>query len=79
MGARDLAEGILPSEAIVALWYDDELHEIGLQYGYVVVSMPVEDYHEFISLLQQAAEKLEDKRGGSWTTPAGGVRHGRKG
>ena len=62
MGARELAEGVLPSEAIVALWYDDELHEIGVQYGYVVVSMPVEDFTEFTGLLQQAEEQLKEAK-----------------
>ena len=65
MDARDLAEEVLPSEAIVALWYDDELHEICMQYGYVVISMPVEDYHEFVRVLQQAEEKLQDTQGGA--------------
>jgi len=58
MAARDLAEGMLPSETYVGLWYDDETHEIGIQHGYVVLMMPVEDYPEFVGLLQQAEKKL---------------------
>jgi hypothetical protein len=72
MAARDLAEGMLPSETYVGLWYDDETHEICMQHGYVVLMIPVEDYPGFVGLLQQAGKKLKEAKFSE-------VSHGRKG
>ncbi|HED04079.1 MAG TPA: hypothetical protein ENI60_04860 [Candidatus Fraserbacteria bacterium] len=59
MAAGDLVEGILPSETLLALWYDKDTREVLMQYGYVALSMPMEDFSELVGLLQQAQERLE--------------------
>ena len=59
MAAGDLVEGILPSETLLALWYDEDTREVLMQYGYVALSMPMEDFSELVGLLQQAQERLE--------------------
>jgi len=59
MATGDLVESILPSETLLALWYDKDTHEVLMQYGYVALSMPVEDFSELVGLLQQAQQQLE--------------------
>lgn len=59
MAVKDLAEGLTPSELWVSVWYDDETREVFVQYGYVDISMPVEDFSSFIDVLVQAENKLE--------------------
>ena len=56
---EDLAEGSSESDTPIAVWLDDETNEIIFQYGYASVSMPVEDFRDFHSLLESAREKLE--------------------
>lgn len=56
---EDLAEGSTESETPVAVWLDDETNEIIFQYGYASISMPVEDFEDFQSVLNSAGEKFE--------------------
>jgi len=56
---EDLAEGLTASETLVSVWHDDEGEDIFIQYGYAAISMPREDFHDFIELLVQAEEQLE--------------------
>jgi len=59
MSVQDLSEGLTETETPVAVWMDDETNEIIFQYGYVSVSMPAEDYEDFLDLLQEAREGME--------------------
>jgi len=59
MAVKDLAEGLTPSETWVSVWHDDEAQEVYIQYGYVDISMPVEDLQSLIDILIQAEERLE--------------------
>lgn len=56
---EDLAEGTTETETPIAVWLDDETNEIIFQYGYASVSMPVEDFRDFHSMLESARDKLE--------------------
>ncbi|MCF7890996.1 hypothetical protein K9M78_07240 [Candidatus Bipolaricaulota bacterium] len=56
---EDLAEDTTETETPIAVWLDDETNEIIFQYGYASVSMPVEDFRDFQSMLESAREKLE--------------------
>ncbi|MBS3736625.1 MAG: hypothetical protein V5A87_05120 [Candidatus Bipolaricaulota bacterium] len=56
---EDLAEGTTETETPIAVWLDDETNEIIFQYGYASVSMPVEDFRDFQSMLESARDKLE--------------------
>ena len=56
---RDLFEGTTTSETPLAIWFDDETHEVGIQYGYVVVSLPLEDVHDLSEALAGALGALE--------------------
>ncbi|MFQ6117369.1 MAG: hypothetical protein ACE5LQ_03795 [Candidatus Bipolaricaulia bacterium] len=56
---KDLAEGLTASETLVNVWHDDEGEDVFIQYGYAAISMPREDFHDFVELLVQAEEQLE--------------------
>lgn len=60
MAVKDLAEGMTQSEILVSVWYDDETNEVLLQYGYVNLSMPLEDFGDLIHMLLEAEEKLNE-------------------
>lgn len=59
MVIKDLAEGLTASETLVNVWRDDEGEDVFIQYGYAAISMPREDFHDFVELLVQAEEQLE--------------------
>ncbi|MFP4588379.1 MAG: hypothetical protein ACOCZX_02610 [Candidatus Bipolaricaulota bacterium] len=59
MSIEDLAEGTTETEAPVAIWRDTESEEIIFQYGYVSISMPVEDYGGLLELMNEAWKELE--------------------
>jgi len=56
---RDLIETTTTSETPLAVWFDPETHEVGVQYGYVVISLPVEDFHDVAEALSAAKAQLE--------------------
>ena len=58
MAVKDLAEGLTPSELWVSVWFDDDMKEVFVQYGYVDISMPIEDFSSFIDVLVQAENQL---------------------
>ncbi|MFW6111623.1 MAG: hypothetical protein ACOC7Z_01245 [Candidatus Bipolaricaulota bacterium] len=57
---EDLAEGSTETDTPIAVWLDDETNEVIFQYGYASISMPVEDFQEFRSILETAGEKLNN-------------------
>ena len=59
MSVDDLAETSTETDTPVAVWLDDETNEVIFQYGYASISMPVEDFRDFHSALDEAREKLE--------------------
>lgn len=59
MAIKDLAEGLTPGELWVSVWLDEESKEVFVQYGYVDISMPVEDFSSFIDVLVEAEDRLE--------------------
>jgi hypothetical protein len=64
MEMRELTEAVLPSEVFAAVSYDPETREVGIQYGYVLLSLPREDFASFLALLHEAQTSLEQKAGG---------------
>lgn len=60
MDVEELVDDTMPSDAIAAVSYDPETGEVGIQYGYVLVSLPREDFAGFIDLLRDAEERLEE-------------------
>lgn len=56
----ELADGVLPSDTYASLTYDEESAEVGIQYGYALISIPREDLPDLIQLLQDAQEELGD-------------------
>ena len=56
---EDLAEGTTETDTPIAAWLDDETNEIIFQYGYASISMPLEDFRDFQSMLESARGKLE--------------------
>lgn len=60
MAVRDLAEGMTKSEILVSVWHDEDTDDIFLQYGYVDLSMPKEDFSDFLDMLLEAEEKLAE-------------------
>ncbi len=54
----ELADGVMPSDTYVSLTLDEETAEIGIQYGYALISIPREDLPEMIEVLQNAQEQL---------------------
>ena len=61
MAVKDLAEAMATSDTWMSVWYDDEEHEVYFQYGYVDISMPIEDFHDLVEMLVKAEEKLGEK------------------
>lgn len=61
MEIKDLTEGMTASDTPVAIWVDEETEEVIFQYGYASISMPVEDFGDFIDMLGEAWEKLEEE------------------
>jgi hypothetical protein len=61
MAVRELVEDVMPSEVFAMVSYDPETHEVGIQYGYVLLSLPQEDFESFVNLLIDAGERLESK------------------
>ena len=57
----EIAEEMMPSEIYTSVTYDPESREVGFQYGYVLLSLPVEDLERMIELLSQAAEEIESQ------------------
>ncbi len=62
MDVKELAERVMPSEVFAMVTYDPETHEVGIQYGYVLLSLPREDVEPLIELLEEALERLEANR-----------------
>ena len=58
MAVKDLAEAMATSETWMSVWHDDEEREVYFQYGYVDISMPIEDFHDLVEMLATAEEKL---------------------
>lgn len=58
MAIETLAETVAASETWISIWHDDSEDEIYLQYGYVDLSMPIEDFEDLVETLLQAREKL---------------------
>lgn len=54
----ELADGVMPSDIYVSLTLDEETGEIGIQYGYALISVPREDLPEMINVLRDAQEQL---------------------
>jgi len=59
MSVRELAEDVMPSEVFAMVSFDTETHEVGIQYGYVLLSLPEEDFESFVELLASAGERLK--------------------
>ena len=57
---EDLAEGSTETDTPIAVWLDDETDEVIFQYGYASISMPVEDFRDFRTILESAGERLEN-------------------
>lgn len=55
---QDLLETQTTSETLLAAWFDPQTQEVGLQYGYVVLSLPLEDFFDLVEALLEAREKL---------------------
>lgn len=60
MDLKELAESVMPSEVFALVTYDPEAQEVGLQYGYVLLSLPREDFESFVELLVRAGERLHE-------------------
>ncbi len=58
MAIETLAEAVAASETWISVWHDTNEHEVYVQYGYVDISMPVEDFENFVETLIEAREKL---------------------
>lgn len=59
MAVETLVETVAPSETWISVWHDDAEREVYIQYGYVDISMPVEDFEELVETLIEAREKLK--------------------
>ncbi len=62
MAVETLVETVAPSETWISVWHDDAEREVYIQYGYVDISMPVEDFEELVETLIEAREKLKSSR-----------------
>lgn len=60
MDIEDLADEVLPSETMAAVTYDPETGEVGVQYGYALISLPREDLASLAQLLGEASERLDE-------------------
>lgn len=58
MAIETLAEAVATSETWISVWHDDAEKEVYVQYGYVDISMPIEDFEDFVETLIEAREKL---------------------
>ncbi len=58
MAIETLAEAVATSETWISVWHDSTEHEVYVQYGYVDISMPVEDFEDFVDTLIEARQKL---------------------
>lgn len=58
MAIETLAEAVAASETWISVWHDDAEKEVYVQYGYVDISMPVEDFEDFVETLVKARQKL---------------------
>lgn len=63
MEIEDLAERLTTSEIGVSVWQDNETGDVFIQYGYASISMPREDFLDFVAILSEAAEILAQKEG----------------
>lgn len=63
MDMEELAEGVMPSDVFAMVTYDRETREVGIQYGYVLLSLPREDFGPFVDLLSEAEGHLEGMKG----------------
>jgi len=63
MEVEDLAEGLTAGEIGVSVWQDNETGDVFIQYGYASISMPLEDFLDFVAILSEAAESLTQKEG----------------
>lgn len=62
MAIETLAETVAASETWISIWHDTAEQEIYLQYGYVDISMPVEDFEDLVEALVQARQKLSQPK-----------------
>lgn len=58
MAIETLAEAVTASETWISVWHDTNEHEVYVQYGYVDISMPIEDFEDFVAALVEARHKL---------------------
>ncbi|MFN4219009.1 MAG: hypothetical protein ACK4HB_07000 [Candidatus Bipolaricaulia bacterium] len=58
MAIETLAEAVAASETWISVWHDTNEHEVYVQYGYVDISMPIEDFEDFVETLVAARQKL---------------------
>jgi hypothetical protein len=61
MDVKELVEDVLPSEVFAMVTYDPETEEVGVQYGYVLLSLPREDFGRFVEMLAEAEERLDEE------------------
>ena len=57
----EIAEEMMPSEIFTSITYDPQNKEVGFQYGYVLISLPIEDLENMINLLEMAAEQIQSE------------------
>ncbi len=55
---KDLVDTVTASETPLAIWFDPETHEVGVQYGYVVLSLPLEDFSDLADAFAEARDQL---------------------
>ncbi len=58
MAIETLAEAVATSDTWISVWHDSNEHEVYVQYGYVDLSMPVEDFEDLVETLIEARQKL---------------------
>lgn len=59
MAIETLTERVAASETWISLWHDSSEDEIYLQYGYVDISMPVEDFEDLVDAMLEARRRLK--------------------
>jgi hypothetical protein len=55
---KDLIETTTTSETPLAVWFDPDTNEVAVQYGYVVISLPAEDFHDLTEAFASARDQL---------------------
>ncbi len=60
MAVRDIVEGMTSSDVLVSIWFDEETNEVFIQYGYVDLSLPKEDFTDLLDFMVEAEEKLTE-------------------